>query len=49
MTERTLVAAIDAMKTARPELTATLGGEMHLLRAIPPIVIHERVERLRPR
>lgn len=39
----------DAMKTARPELTATLGGEMHLLRAIRHIVIHEMVERLRPR
>ncbi|MBU9360445.1 HipA domain-containing protein [Burkholderia multivorans] len=39
----------DAMRDARPELTATLGGEMHLLRAIRHIVIQEMVERLRPR
>ncbi|RQS72030.1 type II toxin-antitoxin system HipA family toxin [Burkholderia sp. Bp8963] len=39
----------DAMIASRPELTATLGGEMHLLRAIRHIVIHEMVARLRSR
>ncbi|KVO09580.1 HipA domain-containing protein [Burkholderia ubonensis] len=39
----------DAMIAARPELTATLGGEVHLLRAIRHIVIHEMVGRLRSR
>ncbi|MGU7776081.1 HipA domain-containing protein [Burkholderia sp. MR1-5-21] len=37
----------DAMMASRPELTATLGGEMRLLRAIRHIVIHEMVAHLR--
>lgn len=39
----------DAMMAERPELTATLGGEVRLLRAIRHIVIHEMVARLRAR